>query len=529
MTGAKPRLAWQGLGLWNLYFFSKFFLYYAGYLDLKLLPNLAFAAALLVPMPGRWLNRLRTLLAVPVAAALYYQDTWFPPISRLAEREGVLNFSADYVLELLGRFIDWRLCAALLALAVGYALIRHWLRLTTFTLAGLAVLLTAHVNARAPSAVPQASVPTSAAQAVVATDEVLDGYLAQFYRTEVERQVQFAPLPELAKPFDILLINVCSLAWSDLQAIGLKNNPFFEQMDVVFENFNSATSYSGPAAVRLLRASCGQGSHTSLYSQAPKQCLLLENLHALGYEKDILMTHDGKFEGYLDRVREQGVTGPSLNTGALPTVIRGFDGTPIKRDLHILDLWWQNRSQQSHARSVLFYNTTTLHDGNRIVTADGKVRPASFAERANNLFADLQQFIQHIENSDRAMLLVFVPEHGVGLSGDRLQISGMRELPSADLTHVPVAVKAINFGPSSKGPVYLKAPSSYLAISELISRITQLTEQPQGLDWDSLLADLPQTPNVSENQGSVVLDYQGTSYIRMKEQQGWMPYPTRSP
>ena len=46
--------------------------------------------------------------------ALFYQDTWLPPFSRLLDQPGVLNFTADYLLELTGRFIDWNLCGALL-------------------------------------------------------------------------------------------------------------------------------------------------------------------------------------------------------------------------------------------------------------------------------------------------------------------------------------------------------------------------------------------------------------------------------
>ncbi len=33
------------------------------------------------------------------------------------------------------------------------------------------------------------------------------------------------------------------------------DHPLWKHFDIVFKNFNSATSYSGPAAVRLLRAS----------------------------------------------------------------------------------------------------------------------------------------------------------------------------------------------------------------------------------------------------------------------------------
>ncbi len=63
-----------------------------------------------------------------------------------------------------------------------------------------------------------------------------------------------------AQPFDVLIINICSLSWSDIEAVGLMDHPLWKHFDLLFKNFNSATSYSGPAAARLLRASCGTSS-----------------------------------------------------------------------------------------------------------------------------------------------------------------------------------------------------------------------------------------------------------------------------
>ncbi|HYQ51665.1 MAG TPA: cellulose biosynthesis protein BcsG, partial [Pseudomonas sp.] len=82
---------WQGLGAWNLYFLAKFLLVAGGMLDFQALPNLLFAAFLLVPLPGRWLRVGRQVVAVPVGVALFYQDTWLPPFRRLLEQPGVLD------------------------------------------------------------------------------------------------------------------------------------------------------------------------------------------------------------------------------------------------------------------------------------------------------------------------------------------------------------------------------------------------------------------------------------------------------
>ncbi|VTR49658.1 cellulose synthase operon protein YhjU [Serratia fonticola] len=44
----------------------------------------------------------------------------------------------------------------------------------------------------------------------------------------------------------MLIINICSLAWADLDAVNLRNHPLWAKMDIMFTNFNSATAYSGP-------------------------------------------------------------------------------------------------------------------------------------------------------------------------------------------------------------------------------------------------------------------------------------------
>ncbi|MEN1215885.1 cellulose biosynthesis protein BcsG, partial [Pseudomonas aeruginosa] len=54
-----------------------------------------------------------------------------------------------------------------------------------------------------------------------------------------------------------IVINICSLSWSDIEAAGLMSHPLWSHFDIEFKNFNSATSYSGPAdpfTARQLRA-----------------------------------------------------------------------------------------------------------------------------------------------------------------------------------------------------------------------------------------------------------------------------------
>ncbi|MCD5995621.1 cellulose biosynthesis protein BcsG [Pseudomonas sp. CDFA 602] len=533
VVAARP---WPGLGLWNLYFLIKLALLWGGYLNLQVLPNLLFAAVLLVPLRLRALAILRTLIAITVGVALFYQDTWLPPFSRLLDQPGVLNFTRDYLFELAGRFIDLNVCGALLILVIVFFSVRQWLRLTSVTLAclawlgfsGLPIMQVTVPTVQASSEVVGGALPVSTAEPDSPT---LDAYLQKFYSTEAARQVKFEPSDSAAQPFDLLLINICSMAWDDLEAVGLRDNPLLAQMDMVFDNFNSATAYSGPAAIRLLRASCGQQPHSKLYGMAPQQCLLMDDLRKLGFTSEVMLNHTGQFEGFIDEVRAQGaLPDPAVSTADLARTLVGFDGSPIWRDREVLDKWWRHRSAQEDARVALFYNTTTLHDGNRIVTADGGTRSADYKTRAQSLIDDLGAFLKQLEKSGRRVVVVIVPEHGAALHGDRMQISGMREIPSPSITHVPVGIKLIGMGSNPRSePLHVTGSSSYLALSEIISRLYAAPPQSPGLgpDWQVLLANLPQTPMVSENAGTVVLDYAGKPYVRIKEKGAWLPYPQR--
>jgi cellulose synthase operon protein YhjU len=532
---AQPAWRWPGLGLWNLYFLIKLLLFWGGYLNLQILPNLVFAAVLLVPLRNRHASLLRWLIAVPLGVALFYQDSWLPPFSRLLDQPGVLDFTGEYLLELAGRFIDWNLCGLLLIVVVAYLFVSQWLRLTTLTLGWLALLGSANLLALQAPAQQAANPGTASASAVVSNAEpdsaTLDDYLQKFYDTEAGRRVEFKPSTSAAQPFDLLLINICSMAWDDLDAVGLRDNPLLQQMDVVFDNFNSATAYSGPAAIRLLRASCGQQPHNKLYGVAPEQCLLMDDLRKLGFASEVMLNHTGQFEGFLDEVRSQGaLPNPAVNASNLSRALVGFDGSPIWRDREVLDKWWQHRENNQDSRVALFYNTTTLHDGNRALTADGGTKSAEYKPRAQALIDDLTAFIKELERSGRRVAVVIVPEHGAALHGDRMQISGMREIPSPSITHVPVGIKLIGMGSAANSaPLHVSAPTSYLALSEIIARLYAAVPQAegQGLDWQALLSDLPQTPAVSENSGTVVLDYAGKPYVRIKEKGAWLPYPQR--
>lgn len=533
--------SWRGLGLWNFYFITKLVLLWYGQLNFHAFENLAFAAFLLLPLPPQWLHRLRHMLAIPLGVGLYYYDSWLPPFSRLiANFAQVTQFSPEYMLELLGRFINPTWLAAGLILLVGYLFVSQWIRVTSFTVVALVLMLVvgnAQMFARPPGVVPVLqSTPVNIAPVAadvapgVIDDAYLNATLDGFYASQGQQVTQFPrELAADAVPLDVLMLNICSMAWDDLEEAGMVQHPLWAKMDILFDNFNSAATYSGPAVLRLLRASCGQTSNAALYRPAANQCFLFENLKQLGYTDGFLLNHTGHFDNMLGLLRDRGRLQAAANPlGELRPALTGFDGWPIYSDREVLTRWWQQRLSSGSPREALFYNSSTLHDGNRRVDkVSGKAVSADYATSLRQVLDDLDSFIEHLQASAKPVLLVIVAEHGAALRGDLMQIKGMREIPSPTVTHIPAGLKLINAkAPRPQQPLHIQAPSSYQALSELIARLVD-GEAYRNADFDllSVTRDLPQLDMVvAENEGSVMVRLHNEHYLRM-ENQSWIPYP----
>lgn len=539
-------LKWRGLGVWNLYFIAKFLLYWFGYIKFHLLYNSLFAAFLLMPLGPSWVHGIRNFLAIPAGIALFYYDTWFPPFRRLLAQPEVLHFSNDYLIELLGRFINWDLLAAAFILLIAYFFLVQWLRMTTFTvltLVGIAVAQWAqwsdtnslplqkgqvaqyHVESQAE--VTENNVPLNDKKLTFTNlNELLNTELERFYQFEKQRKVDFEPFNPDATPFDLLFLNICSLSWDDLSLVGLEQHPLFKKMDIIFENFNSATSYSGPAVSRLMQANCGQQPHDDLYEPVGKECSLFSNLEALGFEAEAVLNHNGQFQGFIEDIKkEDAFTDPLVPTQLKPA-LRGFDQSPIWSDYETLQLWLDTKKAERKTRpAALLYNTITLHDGNREATADGSSRSAAYDSRAQRLLDELDEFMDQLERSGRKAIVVFIPEHGAALEGDRMQIAGMREIPTTGITHVPVGVRLIGAkAPHPKSPVQIKESTSFLAVAELVSRfIKQSIFDNDYIDWQGLTNGLQKTAVVSENEGTVMMVYEGVPYVRL-DGKNWVRY-----
>ncbi|WP_434638247.1 cellulose biosynthesis protein BcsG [Klebsiella sp. I138] len=551
-TNATPLPLWQywrGLAGWNFYFLVKFALLWAGYLNFHPMLNLVFLAFLLVPLPKYKLHRVRHWIAIPLGIALFWHDTWLPgPESIFSQGSQLAGFSADYLWDLVTRFINWNMVGAFFLLLVLWMFISQWLRVTVlvsaimvwlavspllpaFTLWPAGQPTTAAATTAKTNTTTTASAGTPAAsgdipaQTEPPTSANLTNWLNAFYASEQKRKTPFPDqLPADAQPFDLLVINICSLSWSDIEAAGLMDHPLWKHFDIVFKNFNSATSYSGPAAVRLLRASCGQLSHSNLYQPSGSDCYLFENLAKLGFTQQLMLGHNGQFGDFLKELRSLGgMQSPLMDQTGLPVSLQAFDGSPVYDDLATLNRWLETENKQGNARNATFYNILPLHDGNHF---PGQSKTADYKVRAQKLFDELDNFFTELEKSGRKVMVVVVPEHGGALKGDKMQVSGLRDIPSPSITNVPTAVKFFGMkAPHQGAPVVIDQPTSYLAVSELVVRALDgkmFTED--NVDWQQYTANLPQSAAVSENANAIVLQYQGKPYVQLNGG-SWVPYP----
>ncbi|POZ60538.1 cellulose biosynthesis protein BcsG [Chromobacterium alticapitis] len=508
-----------GMGGWSFYFIVKLAMDWQGALNLHPLPNLAFALLLLLPVPRGWPRFMRAALAWPAAIALLYRDSWLPPPDKLLPQLAALRgFTLSYWMELAGRVLTPSLLTSAVILVCGYLLLSRHLRLGTLVMAALLALGGRQLWQERAVPVPVAAVAGSGQTAAQTPEE----QLAAFYRGEKQRRVQFQPLP--AGPgFDVLLLHICSLSWDDLEAVGLEHHPLFSRFDMLFTHFNSAATYSGPAALRVLRASCGQPTHAALYDPAPDNCYLFSNLAQLGFKVEATFNHDGSFDGFLKQVRSYGhLDKPLIDQQGLPVNLRAFDSSPIYSDYATLDRWLQLRQRDDSPHVATYYNTISLHDGNRIPAKPGLSTNDSYQYRANRLFNDIDRFIDQLEQSHRKLILLVVPEHGAALRGDKQQFGGLREIPTPRITLLPAAIKVIG-GDNHAHQVRIDQPISYYAVTTILSRM--LSKSPFGPDYqpDAYAQDLPGTSYVAESSGYVMMQ-SGTRYLLRQSDGSWNEY-----
>lgn len=544
--------------LWNLYFISKLGMHLGGLITLSPLLNLGLFA-LLIAIKQPTLRNL--LLTGPAILLLLHELGLVVSLALVDQIKALSGFSLAYLVELIKRTIEpsmlWGLVAAFILIRV----LDRYIRTSTWVGFGLLTLLAvqsipffgqqnqsqqANPGNKLAEPLSQARMNATPAELLVLgkadsqklriarnldTQSDLDdenpngakggqgpsAVLKDFFEQQRNRSEHTftakAPLN-----FDVIVLQICSLSWADLQQAKQTQHQAIRQADFVFENFNSATSYSGPAALRLLRGKCGQMPHDKLYRPANNNCMLFQQLRNVGFEIELGLNHDGLFDnfGKLIKNNQGGNAKERVAHNEVQAGVKAFDGSQVGRDGDYLLTWWKKRVQQSAPAVAYYYNSITLHDGNRLLNSNLNSLE-SYPFRLERMLNDILSVVAEIRRSKRKALLIVVPEHGAGLSGEYGQLVGLRELPTPAITKVPVFGYWIAPGylPASTGPIRIKQAVSYSALSELLIRWVALpAEQLQKPAWPLLFSDLPSTRLVSQQGNITVIESQGSYWIK---------------
>ena len=525
-VSASSPVATFTLGKWSFYFIIKFGLYWKGLISFHALPNLFFALLLLLPVTSRIGRLLKNVIASVLAVMLLYYDSWLPPFARLISQASLLSeFSFSYLVELLSRFVNMPIIGTVLIAWLVFWVLSRWLRIGVVVFACLLGIWLVQSALLSNITHLLDSDEKQAAQVAENAKPDMDRVLQDFFDRESQRSVVFTPPAPTAAPFDVIFLQVCSLSWEDVRAVGLEQHPLWGRFDFLLSKFNSAASYSGPAAVHLLRGSCGQTKHEKMYTQTAEKCYLLDSLQQSGFEPNFAMNHNGKFDDFIGQVQTYGrVAVRPLSLEGLSAAQYAFDNSVVYDDYAVLNRWIGARNKSDNPRAVLYYNTTSLHDGNHLPGTYAEPNTAkTYGLRLSKLLDNIEKIIAELERSGRRAVLVMVPEHGAALSGDKRQISGLREIPTPAITLVPVGIKVVG-GTRAGESLTIDQSTSFLAISHIVQRM--LEKSPYGAGGFSpadYVVDLPLTPFVSQNERSTVAEYNHRYYLNRGEGE-WEEY-----
>ncbi len=502
---------------WYFYFLGKLLLHAQGRLSLNVLLNALLLGGVLAPAPAslgprgarRW-KHARAVAAWILAAALAWSESWLSPPMTILQFiiDPSLRPSFGYVLSFLAGAVDWRLLtgAAALAGAIFWSSRRGY-ALTPLVILGLVSVAIGDRSTRGLGG---------------------SGHgLGEFRTAEAVRGVRF---PAAAgTDFDVIIIHVCSLSWEDARVAGMSDDPFWRGFHAVFMRFNSATSYSNPAALRLLRAPCGQSDHAALFAPAGDDCYWLDALRHRGYASWAASNHDGDYDHYAAVLQADAHADAPLALDGVPAPKLNFNGSRVYDDGAVLERWWRARQRSGAKRAVLYYNTVSLHQGVHAPGQPGdwfKDRVLHYHNAARDFFEEMQRFFALIEGSRRRAVVFFVAEHGAALEGSSIQAPDLRDIPLPSLTMVPVAVRLLGPGAPPTSRAASSRPTSYLALAELLRRF--LERPPFAKDappLDVYLQGLPETAFVAENESSLVLEERGR-YLARDNRGRWKHLPS---
>jgi len=459
---------------WGFYFISKTVLYLGGHLKFDPWLNALLALFVLMPLktgklmgwtPGKKdpTRSLHRASGIPLALMLVWHESYLPSFTKVQEFLGdpAIRPSLRFQLEFLAsRFSQ----GALLGGAVIFCAAFFLSRLKRAWIFHVILPVLAALIHRGWS-VSNHSAPRPE--------------LLEIREPAPELADRIEPLSPDARPFDLILLQVCSLSLDDLSRSGSRNHRFFSNFDAFFTSFNTRTSYSTPAALRLLRSNCAQASNDSLYRTAPPECLLLENLREAGFATSTVFNHEGPHARKMaEELKRFAAADLPMPLRGLEPSMTGYSGEPVYKNDEVLERWWKQRLESKAQSSALFYNTISLHAGNHFLNRPGKWwerKPLeAYGSALEATLGELDSFFRTLERSGRDSLVIMVSEHGANLAGSTIQGPDLREIPLPAITLVPMGVKWIGKGWKA-GPRFETGQT--VSYPELVALVRQTIRQ----------------------------------------------------
>ena len=503
------------MNFWYWYVLAVSALSLAGYITINILLTLLLAVLVHVQFQiaasdKRFLNILKVSVIAAAALALLWRESFLPPASTIISflADPATRPTAEYLAEFLRQSLNIPMLAAALALFAAVCVLSRK-RNVRFIAAVYIILAGAWIMQ------PKQPVALGA------------GTPEAFFKSESGRVVDFPAPAAAAKPFDIIILHICSLSWKDISDSGYDIKPFFSKFDYIFTDFSSASGYSKLATLHVLKSPCGQVPAARIFDDAPAGCYLMDDLRRSGYKTYTMFSHDGKYDDFETEVQQYGHADKALGIAGLTAAYHMFDGTLLYSDKAALDKFWKVRQASKAPRAAVYYNTVNLHIGTHKTGGyRGPDDAASYKERLAEMTGELDGFFAEVEKSGRSAVVVFVPEHGAALTGTKMQAKDVREIPLPPITIVPAAVKLIGkaFYAADK-PQVITRPSSLQALAWLLAEF--LRHDPytrEARKPETVAAEIPQTGFLAENYNAAVMRA-GSGYIYRQKGGDWKPLP----
>ena len=519
------------MSFWSLYFLATIVLHHLGYLKVQLGWNVLLAVYVYWPIKSKNLRRLRLIIGSLAALFLLWCESQLPhPVYAFQQLKLLSGFSLEYLLELAARMVNYYILLAILICVIVYIVLGRRVRFASFVWLGFLSILLWHNDPE-----PQNFAAQRANTEHTEHDETLlveptsisasNTQLENFFDKERLKHLSFNN--SSVKNFDVILLHVCSLSWDDLAFIQLSDHHFISKANIIFKQFNTATSYSGPASLRVLHGNCGQQKHSDLYSSSDASCFVFPSLETAGFQTHALLNHDGKFDNFGKELEDRGGLRGKLELPSGPgATLRSFDNSLIYGDYDVLSKWHAENIKPNSKPSALYYNSITMHDGVRSISSTDRDSLNTYLPRANKMLDDFEHFKQNVEASGRPTIMVLVPEHGANLRGDAMQIAGLREIPSPNITLGPALVYVINAPSIPKYPVVVNEMMSYFDLYTLLDDM--LTNSPftaSTTPLSSRIQKLAGTQFVSESASATIMQTNDQRFwVRPSGSNTWVQY-----